>query len=117
MNGYKEKLRALMDEFADLSYELTSKFPHDEIYGMTSQLRRASLSVALNYIEGFARRKPLVILNFYEISYGSLQESKYLLKFALKRKYITDEEFQKSFSLSEEIGVMLWKELSLLDKN
>ncbi|HNT30213.1 MAG TPA: four helix bundle protein [bacterium] len=42
-----------MDEFAHVVYRVTRKFPKDEVYGITSQLRRASVSIVLNYIEGF----------------------------------------------------------------
>ncbi|MBI4653213.1 four helix bundle protein [Candidatus Kuenenbacteria bacterium] len=38
-------------------YKITKKFPKDELYGVTSQIRRSSLSIILNYIEGYARRK------------------------------------------------------------
>ena len=46
-----------MDEFVHFVYNITRKFPKEELYGITSQLRRASLSVILNYIEGYARGK------------------------------------------------------------
>jgi len=48
-------LKSKMDEFARITYQVTRGFPKDEMYGLTSQLRRAALSVVLNYIEGFAR--------------------------------------------------------------
>jgi len=82
MNDYQRKLKAKMDEYAHFIYRATKDFPRDEIYGVVSQIRRASLSVILNYIEGYARRRPLVRLNFLETSYGSLKESKYLLHFS-----------------------------------
>ncbi|PJB19449.1 four helix bundle protein, partial [Candidatus Falkowbacteria bacterium CG_4_9_14_3_um_filter_36_9] len=59
--------------------KITRSFPKDELYGITSQLRRAALSVILNYIEGYARKRDKVYKNFLEISYGSLKEAKYLL--------------------------------------
>src|SRR4030042_2524144 len=57
---FHERLKKLMDQYAFEIYEITKKFPKDEIYSLTSQLRRAGLSVILNYIEGYARRKKLV---------------------------------------------------------
>ncbi len=77
-----------MDFYAHYVYKITENFPKHELYGIVSQIRRATVSVVLNYIEGYARRKPLVRLNFLEISYGSLQESKYLLKFSFDENYI-----------------------------
>jgi len=97
-----------MDEYVHSVYKLTRKFPKDEVYGVTSQLRRAALSVILNYIEGYARGKDKVHKNFLEISYGSLKESKYLLHFSLVEEYIEKQEYEKAAKLAEEIGAMLW---------
>ncbi len=71
----------------------------------------------LNYIEGFARRKRAVQLNFLEISYGSLKESKYLLYFSLNENYIKKEDYIIALKLADEIGVMLWTELKTLGKS
>ena len=103
-----------MDEYAHLTYKLTKNFPKEELYGIISQLRRASLSIILNYIEGFARQKKAIKRNFWEISYGSLKESKYLLYFSLKEKYINQREYEKAIKLAEEIGAMLWCSLQSL---
>lgn len=76
-----------MDEYAHFIYGIARNFPKSEIYGITSQMQRSSLSVILNYIEGYARNKKLVKLNFWEMSYGSLKESKYLLNFCFKEGF------------------------------
>jgi len=52
-----------------------------------------------------------VKLNFWEISYGSLQESKYLLDFCYVEKLLSKGDYQKSIELADEIGAMLWKAL------
>jgi len=83
MKQFHEKLKSKMDEFVHLIYKITKNFPKEELYGVTSQLRRAALSIILNYIEGYARVKDKVHKNFLEISYGSLKEVKYLLHFSL----------------------------------
>jgi four helix bundle protein len=113
--NYFSHLRIKMDEYAHLVYSLTKTFPKDEIYGVTSQTRRAALSVILNYIEGYARKRLLVKKNFWEISYGSLKESKYLLHFSLKENYLSDEKYRAALKLAEEIGAMLWKALESLE--
>ena len=105
---FHQKLRSQMDEYAHFVYKITKNFPKEEIYGVTSQLRRSSLSVVLNYIEGYARGKNKVHKNFLEISYGSLKESKYLIHFSLLEKYISKNDYNKALKLSEEIGAMLW---------
>lgn len=97
-----------MDQLVTEIYYISKKFPKDELYGMTSQIRRAALSIILNYIEGFARQKKLVMKNFLEISYGSLKETKYLIYFSLKQKYITNNDYNKLEQMLDRIGAMLW---------
>jgi|SRR3989344_3397183 len=108
LETYHEKLKREMDEYVHLVYSLTTKFPKEELYGVTSQLRRAALSVILNYIEGYARGRDKVHKNFLEISYGSLKESKYILNFALVEKYLSESDYEKTVVLAENIGAMLW---------
>ena len=106
-----------MDDYVHFVYAITRTFPKEELYGATSQFRRATLSIILNYIEGYARKKSLVQLNFFEISYGSLKESKYLLYFSLTEKFIEKDTYNKGIVLAEEIGAMLWTEITNLEKN
>jgi len=113
-SDFHRKLKLLMDEYVNKSYDYTEKFPKSELFGLTSQLRRAALSVILNYIEGYARRRSKVLLNFLETSYGSLKESKYLVYFSYKRKYLMEEEYKELIKLSEEIGAMLWGTINKL---
>jgi four helix bundle protein len=115
-NKYRETLRRKMDEFAHFAYKVTKKFPKEELYGIISQLRRASLSIILNYTEGYARRKRLVQLNFFETSYGSLKEVKYLLNFSFKEKYLNDKDYHGALKMADEIGAMLWTEIESLKK-
>ena len=117
MNEYQEQLEKKMDEYVHFIYRVTKDFPKSELYGVTSQLRRTALSIILNYIEGYARRKPLIRLNFLEISYGSLKESKYLLHFSLIEKYLNKNDYKQGIQLAEEIGAMLWKEIENLKKS
>jgi len=111
---FPEILRLKMDEYVHFVYKLTKNFPKEEIYGVTSQLRRATLSIILNFIEGYARYKKAVKINFWEISYGSLKESKYLIYFSLKEKFINQADYGKAAKMADEIGAMLWKCLGSL---
>ncbi|MDD5217890.1 MAG: four helix bundle protein [Candidatus Omnitrophica bacterium] len=97
-----------MNGYVHTVYGLTKHFPREELYGCTSQLRRSTLSVILNYIEGYARKRNAVLKNFLEISFGSLQESKYLLEFAKDEKYIKEEDFENLIVSADRIGAMLW---------
>ncbi len=105
---FHKDLKKYMDQFVHFVYDVTKNFPKDEQFGVTSQLRRAALSVILNYIEGYARKRKAVMNNFFEISYGSLKESKYLIYFSYKRNYLTLSQYDKGLNLSEIIGKMLW---------
>lgn len=105
---FHKELKSLMDEYVHFVYDFTRNFPKEEIYGVTSQIRRAALSVILNYIEGFARFGGKTNANFLRISYGSLKESKYLLHFSLIEKYLIKDDYDKAIELADKIGAMLW---------
>jgi four helix bundle protein len=105
---YHEQLKAIMDEYAHLVYTVTKGFPKEELYGVTSQLRRAALSVVLNYVEGYARKRNAVYKNFLEIAYGSLKESRYLLEFSYAESYVGKEEYESAIHLADRIGAMVW---------
>lgn len=116
MTPFQNKLKKLMHEFVKFSYKITEDFPKQEMYSSVSQLRRASLSVVLNYVEGYSRKRPKVKLNFYEMSYGSLGESRYLYYFSLDTNWIKREQYIYAINLAEEIGAMLWSEINSVEK-
>ncbi|MBI4262165.1 four helix bundle protein [Candidatus Uhrbacteria bacterium] len=117
MTPFQEQLKSKMHAYVRFVYRVTKNFPRDEIYGVTSQIRRAAVSIVLNFIEGYARRKLLVQLNFFETSYGSLQESKYLLLLSSEEAYMTQDEYKIGTKMAEEIGAMLWTEIISIDKS
>ncbi|PIQ68730.1 MAG: four helix bundle protein [Candidatus Taylorbacteria bacterium CG11_big_fil_rev_8_21_14_0_20_46_11] len=114
--NFHGQLRELMDEYVQKVYGCTKKFPREEIFGVTSQLRRATLSVVLNYIEGYARQRKEVLRNFIEISYGSLKESAYLISFSYTQRYVNEAEHAELTALGDRIGKMLWGILTGLKK-
>ncbi len=59
---------------AELAYRVTSRFPKDEVYGMTSQIRRSSVSVAANIAEGHGRENSGTFVQFLRMAQGSLKE-------------------------------------------
>jgi len=97
------------DELARLTYGATKSFPRHEVYGLTSQLRRAALSIVLNIIEGSARSSKNEFRQFLRISLGSLAETTYLLEFALEQGYLNRNDFQQIMGLRERCGKLLWK--------
>jgi len=116
MEKFHDTLKSKIDEYVHFVYGVSKNFPKEEMYGVISQIRRAALSVMLNYIEGFARIKPKVNLNFLEISYGSLKETKYLLHFSLKENYLKEADYQKAIKMAEEIGAMLWRTIKSMEE-
>ncbi|MBP7760859.1 four helix bundle protein [Candidatus Saccharibacteria bacterium] len=71
-------------------YKLTKSFPNDELFAMTSQLRRAAYSVSANIAEGFGRKTKSDKLHFYTMAYGSLLEVKNFLYLSHKLQYLDD---------------------------
>jgi four helix bundle protein len=108
MNEFHQKLKGLIDEMVRDVYKATRVFPKDEQYGATSQMRRAALSVALNYVEGFARKRRAVNRNFVETAYGSLQETKYLARFAVDEAWLSGAMAEELLARLDKIGGMLW---------
>jgi four helix bundle protein len=76
-------------------YENTKKFPVDEIYGLTSQIRRASVSITSNIAEGFGRTTAKDRQRFYDIANGSMYELKSQLILAKDLGYISENQFNK----------------------
>lgn len=107
-NDFHNDLKLLIDDYINRVYDYSESFPKEELFGIKSQLRRSSLSVMLNYVEGFARQRKKIFKNFIEISYGSMKESKYLLYFSCKREYLAYKEYKELINLSDKIGAMLW---------
>lgn len=105
---FHDRLRMLMHEYVCLVYLVTKEFPKNEMFGVSSQYRRAAMSIILNYIEGYARKRKAVLKNFLEISYGSLRESEYLTLFSCEQKYLTIINKDRLISYEAEIGRMLW---------
>jgi len=88
-------------------YKITEKFPRQEIYGLTSQLRRSSASVAANISEGFSRNTTKELIMFLYIARGSCAETKYHLLLARDLKYLKEVDYKKLLVGFDEIGKQL----------
>jgi four helix bundle protein len=88
------KLRAfeLSDELAVLVYRVTAGFPREELYGLTSQIRRAAISVPSNIVEGCARDSQADYLRFLHMAFGSLRELHYQLSLARRLGFLSNED-------------------------
>jgi four helix bundle protein len=97
-------------------YQLTASFPSDEKFGLTSQLRRASVSVPSNIAEGRSRRRAADFLRFLDYSYASLAEIETQLYIAAENGFTTHETLIPLFELCSEIGKMLNGLMNSLEK-
>ena len=96
------------DLLAKEVYKCTKSFPKEELFGVTSQLRRAALSVPLNIVEGYARQGEKERKNFINIALGSLAETDYLINFSFDLHFLLKVDFDVLTSLREEVGKLLW---------
>ena len=88
-------------------YEITKDFPKEELFGLISQIRRAAVSVPSNIVEGKARGSNKDYRRFLLMARGSLEEVKYQLLLARELKYIKQEQYNKTITITDEIGKML----------
>jgi four helix bundle protein len=87
-------------------YKITKQFPKEEVYGLTSQMRRSAVSVSANVAEGYKKRGKLDKARFLNISEGSLDETKYYLILCKDLNYISSE-YDGLYSLAEEVSKLL----------
>lgn len=99
----------LADKLAYEVYITSRTFPKEEVYGLTSQLRRAALSVPTNIVEGYSRRGDKELAHFINISLGSMAETKYLLFFSTRLGYLEDPAYEELDEGYERLGQKLWK--------
>ena len=95
------------DDLALSTYSKTKSFPREELYGITSQLRKAVASVPTNIAEGASREHKKEYLNFLYIARGSLSETEYLLHLSNRLKYLHDSDYQKLESIRKETAKTL----------
>ena len=88
-------------------YKITLLFPKEEMFALTSQLRRATVSIPANIVEGFKKKTLANKLNFISHSEGSLEEVKYYLILAKDLNYITIDEYNKLENECEEISKLI----------
>jgi len=94
-------------QFIEDIYKLTNKFPKEEQFALTNQLKRAATSICLNIAEGCGRYHKKELAQFLRVSLGSSLECSALLDVALRLSYISKDDHDKFLNKCDEIGKML----------
>ena len=105
-----ERLRAwkACDDLTVAVYKVTKSFPREEMYGLTSQARRAAVSAGANIAEGSAKRGPREFRRYLDISIGSLSELANLLHVARRLEYLSVEEWRTVDELRTQASKLTW---------
>jgi four helix bundle protein len=108
INNFQElKVWQKAHELVLFVYKITESFPKSELFCLTSQMRRAVISVAANIVEGFRRRSIKDSLNFYSMANASLEELRYYFLLNKDLKYINEMAYHLGLNLTEEVSKML----------
>jgi four helix bundle protein len=91
----------------ELVYRISEQFPKVEIYGLTSQMRRAAISVPSNIAEGQGRKSTKDFLKHLSIAYGSLLELETQIQIAARLNYVGQDDCQHVFEATGEVGRLL----------
>ncbi|HUT24268.1 MAG TPA: four helix bundle protein [Sumerlaeia bacterium] len=103
------KLRAfeLADDLVVAVYAATKGFPREEQFGLTSQIRRAAVSIASNIVEGCARNSQADFLHFLDMAYGPAREVEYQVSLAHRLRCLSAGDFQSLNAKCEETAKVL----------
>ena len=114
MQNYKDlKVWSMSHDFTLNVYSVSMMFPKEEMFGLTTQLRRAAASIGANIAEGCGRNTQADLARFLQISLGSANESEYFLLLAKDLNYLKSEDFESTYKQINEIKAML---ISLIQK-
>ena len=96
-------------------YKLTNLFPREELYGLTSQIRRSAVSLPSNIAEGHGRNTTQDYIRFLYIANGSLYELQTQVEIALNLEYVSQADFEHIYEQSREIERMLSRLIQKLE--
>jgi len=94
-------------KFANDIYKLTKKYPQEEMYGLTSQMKRSAVSIMSNIAEGFDRRTTKEFISFLVIARASASEVQNDLYISLDLNYINKEDFKTYYDYARKIGKLI----------
>jgi four helix bundle protein len=95
-------------DLAESCYRLTARFPNDERYGLTSQIRRASVSIPANVAEGYGRNSKGAYIQFLRVAQGSLKELETHVLLAERLGLASPEVCSPLLTSCDSLGRMLW---------
>jgi four helix bundle protein len=108
IQGYRDlKVWQQSMDFVVVCYKVTKDFPSCEIYCLTSQLRRAAISVPANIAEGRGRRQTKEFLRYLAIAYGSLMELETHIELSMRLGYIDQNPYSQLLKQAANIGRMI----------
>lgn len=109
MSRDHRKLRVftLADELVLEVYRITGDFPAEERYGLQAQLRRSTLSAAVNIVEGCARRTTRDYASFVNVATGSAAESRYLVDVSIRLGFLSAKEHQGTLDRLDDLVAQL----------
>ena len=106
----------LADDLTVALYQATQTYPREEIYGLTSQLRRASYSVPANIVEGSSRESKKDYLHFLYIARGSLSETQYFIHLSRRLGYLSDADAERLFGQTKQTFACLHGLIKAVEK-
>ena len=89
-------------------YKITQQWPKNELFGLTSQIRRAAVSIPANIVEGYAKKSRKDFSRFLDISIGSATELGLFLEISLELNYFSKSIFEKTNNLLTEVKKLLY---------
>jgi four helix bundle protein len=107
----------LADDLAASVYQATKEFPRDELYGLTSQMRKAAVSVAANIVEGSSRRSRQEYLQILSVAKASLSEVSYYIHLSKRLTYLSESRASQLDSLCEETARTLYGLIQAVSKD
>ena len=109
MMGPHKNLQVWQDSMALVSmvYKMTRNFPRYEVFGLSSQMQRAAVSIPSNIAEGYGRASNTDLIHFLHIALGSSNELDTQILIARNEEYITEEEFHQLEDLNDNVMRML----------
>ena len=103
-------------EMVDVTYKLTSKFPREELFGLTSQMRRSAVSVPSNIAEGYGRRRLAEYVRFLDIARGSLCELQTQCIISQRQGFLGPRGAELLEDIMDQVGRLLYRLTESLNK-